>query len=88
MKNIWVWLAAAVALWLLFRKPLEQMYQAKLTGLQAVADAATQNGYTTYNTAMYRTSKFFPLLRFIRGDGYVPGGDSSQTQVVDYSVQG
>lgn len=84
---LWI-LAAAAVVWIFFRKPAMQWYAARQTGLQAIADAHTQNGYTTYNTQLYSPPFWKPVVQFFKAGSYVPTGGRSNGQSVDYSVQG
>lgn len=89
MNKWWWFLLIGAGLWILFRKPLETWYNARTTGLQAAADAATANGYTTYNTQLYSAPRWRPFLNFFKVGAYVPprsGG--GQPEQVNYSVQG
>lgn len=81
--------ALALALWV-FRRPLEAWYGKRATGLQAAQDASTQNGYTTYNTQIYRAPWWQPSLKFLKAGAYVPAGQGNNAggQPSDYSVQG
>lgn len=86
-KILWMLLTLG-ALWLLFRKPLEQWYAARQTGLQAVADANTLNRYTTYNTQLYTAPLWQPVVNFFKAGAYVPTSKTAGGQTLDYSVQG
>jgi hypothetical protein len=87
-RKLWYSLLILIGLLFMFRKPLAQKYLKSVTGLQAVQDAATQNGYTTYNTQIYRDPWWYPLIQFSKAGSYVPGGKGKITETFDYSVQG
>lgn len=86
-KFLWI-AAAAVAFWVLFRHPITQWIAARQTGLQAAQDAATINGYTTYNTQIYTPPLWQPVVNFFKAGAYVPTSKAGAGQTVDYSVQG
>jgi hypothetical protein len=88
-KTLWILVVAAGLLWL-FRRPLEQLYQQRIMGLEAAADAAQLNTYTTYNTQLYAEPFWKPVLRFFKANSYLPAGTSGQGggEQVNYSVQG
>lgn len=90
IKKVWVVLVVLVGLAWVFRRPLEQLYARRITGLQAAQDAAIENRYTTYNTQLYTEPFWRPLLNFFKASAYVPAGNANQGggQPVDYSVQG
>lgn len=88
MSKLWWSLLIVAVLLYLFRKPLEEMYQKRVSGLQAVQDASVMNGYTTYNTQIYSAPLWAPFLQFFKAGAYNPGSKSAQPQAVDYSVQG
>jgi hypothetical protein len=82
-------LAAALAWWFVRRAALYDHEVRKATGVQAALDAATFNGYTTYNTQLYTPPLFQPLVRFFKAGAYVPPSTSGQAPApVNYSVQG
>lgn len=83
----WALLIVAALLYA-FRKPLVSAYNARVTGLEAVADASIRNGYTTYNTALYSAPLWQPFLKFFKAGSYNPGSKDKSAQAVDYSVQG
>jgi hypothetical protein len=91
-RTLWIVAAVLGLLWL-FRKPLEQLYQQRVLGLEAAADAAIENRYTTYNTQLYAAPFWKPVLRFFKANSYLPASRSTAAsegggQQVSYSVQG
>ena len=75
----------------IFWKPLYAGWLKFSTGAQAVQDAATMNGYTTYNQALYQPPFWQPLLSFFKANGaYVPTASNAQngSNPAQYSVQG
>jgi hypothetical protein len=88
MNKIWWYLILGGLLLYILKRPLEAMYQKRVSGLEAVADASTMNGYTTYNTQLWFEPVWQPFLQFFKAGAYNPGSKSSAPQTVDYSVQG
>jgi hypothetical protein len=93
MSRLWWILGAAAFLLWVFRRPLEQLYAQRIMGLEAAADAATINTYTTYNTQIYSEPVWTPLLRFFKANAYRPAarsdrGGEAGGQEMSYSVQG
>jgi len=86
----WFWyVAIALFVWFVIRRPIEAAYVKRATGLKAARDAATQNRYTTYNTSIYTEPIWQPFLEFLKVGAYVGPSKGNQTvEVVDYSVQG
>jgi hypothetical protein len=89
----WLWmLLVGGALWYVLRKPLAEMQARKQAGVTAAVDAATLNGYTTYNTQLYTGPLWAPILKFFRAGAYVPGpgasGGGTYSSGAAYSVQG
>lgn len=85
-KFLWILVSVAALLYLL-RKPLSRAYLERVSGLEAVQDAATRNGYTTYNTQLYTAPIWQPFLQFFKAGSYNPGSKGPQPETVDYSVQ-
>lgn len=88
MKRTFIWLGALALIWYLCRKPLLDLYHARVAGLEAAQDAHTMTGYTTYNTTLYAAPFWQPLLNFFRANAYVPSGVGQKVNTVDYSMQG
>lgn len=89
MRRIYFWIVLAIGLAWLFKKPLQELYEKRVSGLQAAADATTMNGYTTYNTQVYTPPLWTPILNFFKANSYAPGsGDAASAQQTNYSVQG
>lgn len=90
MKTKLYILLAILAGFYFLKGPLTAWYLKRQSGIQAVKDASTENGYTTYNTSLYRAPVWKPVLNFFRANAYVPTGQGTAqaTNKVDYSYQG
>lgn len=90
MKHKLIFLALILVGFYLLRKPLTALYLKRQSGIQAVKDAVTLNGYTTYNNSIYTPPAWKPSLSFFRAGSYVPTGQgpATGTNQVDYSYQG
>ena len=72
-KSKYFWIAAAflVAVYLLAVRHYQAQMLAQQTGAKAGRDALS-NGYTTYNTSLYKPPWWFPTLKFSKANPYVP----------------
>lgn len=89
----WIWFVLIGAgLWYLARKPLAEWEASKRAGVTAAIDATVLNGYTTYNTQLYKPPAWAPIVNFFKAGAYVPapGGNSgsSGSSGAAYSMQG
>jgi hypothetical protein len=85
-RYFWILFGLGLLLFLVFRKPIaaaiERRAMAGQTGQQAINDAATMNGYTRYNTAIYSPPSWFPFAKFFKANAYVTPG---QAPIQQYS---
>lgn len=89
-QKILIYSGVFLLLYLLFRKPLTEMYMKRVSGIQAAQNAATMTSYTTYNTQLYTSSPWRAMLNYFKPNATVPLGSNSPKSTessINYSVQ-